>query len=338
MDSRAKIVLKKLIDLYIKEGEPVSAKRLAKVTRLDLSPATIRNVVADLEEEGYVQSPHTSAGRAPTIKGYRFFVDSLLTIKPLPPEKISGLASRIQSDEPQKMLANTAETLSELSKFIGIVFLPERENVEIMHLEFLRLTSNRILVILVTQDGAVHNRILRTQKEYSLHELQEAADFFNRHYSHASITDVQVRIKQEISVLRQNCQMLLTEAITAAKDVLQDQGQLFVSGEANFLDVKELAGNLATLKSLFDTLQKKQLLLELLNRFGKTQNMLQIYIGAKTSIAGFPELSVVTAPYLMDGKIIGRVGVVGPTRMAYDRVIPLVDVTAKLIATGLGNL
>lgn len=337
MDLRAKIVLKKLIDLYIKEGEPISAKRLAKVTKLDLSPATIRSVVADLEEEGYVHSPHTSSGRMPTIKGYRFFVDSLLTIKPLPPDKVSGLASRLYSEEPQKVLSKAAEMLSELSKFMGIVFLPEREKLEMIHLEFLRLASNRVLVILVTQNGAVHNRILRTQREYSLAELREAAEFFNQHYSHACISDVQERIKQEISVLRHDCRNLLTEAVGAAKEVLEDQSDLFISGEVNFLEVKELSDNLENLKTLFHALQKKRLLLELLNRFEKSQDM-QIYIGAKTSVVGFPELSVVTAPYLMDGKVVGRVGVIGPTRMAYDRVIPLVDVTAKLIASALGEL
>jgi len=334
LDRRAQFLLKALIERYVAEGQPVGSRVLARQTGLELSPATIRNVMADLEELGYIASPHTSAGRVPTAKGYRFFVDSLMIVKPLDEREIHRLEGELTADSPQQLVNAAASLVSQLTRFAGVIVTPKRREPSFRHLEFLRLSERRVLLIIVTAEGDVQNRILHTDRAYSPTQLVEATNFFNQHYAGQPFGAMRSLLKEELTSLREDIVGLMSAAVEAGSAALQESESLFVAGERNLLDADDLASNMSRLRRLFDLFEQKTSLLHLLDAAQKAQGV-QLYIGDESGLVPLDECSVVTAPYEVDGLVIGTLGVIGPTRMAYERVIPIVDITAKLLSNAL---
>ena len=334
LDPRAQTLLKTLVERYIVEGQPVGSRVLSKQPGLELSPATIRNVMADLEEMGYIASPHTSAGRIPTSKGYRFFVDSLMVMKPLEQIEIHRLEGEFTADRPQQLMSAAALLLSELTHFAGVVMTPKRSEAGFRHIEFMRLSDRRVLLIIVTSEGDVQNRILHTDRPYSQAQLAEATNFFNRHYSGQPYAAVRSLLAEELKSLREDIVGLMTAAVEVGGAALQETEALVVTGEKNLLAASDLASNMDRLRRLFELFEQKTSLLHLLDVSQRAEGV-QIYIGGESGLVPLDECSVVTAPYELDGRVIGTLGVIGPTRMAYERVIPIVDVTAKLLSNAL---
>jgi len=337
LDQRAQFLLKTLIERYISEGEPVGSRALSKYSGLDLSPATVRNVMADLEEMGFIASPHTSAGRVPTPRGYRFFVDTLLTIKPLDRIALDQLEENLHPDHPQRLISQASQLLSDLTRFAGVVVAPRRRTPAFRHIEFLALSEKRILLIIVTADGDVQNRILFTDRPYTPPELTNAAAFLNQHYAGLTFDEIRGRIHEELRQLREDMTVLMTAALEASDQALSESAETYViSGERNLLESQDLASNMNRLRELFELFEKKTLLMQILDSSQRAQGV-QIFIGGESGIASLDECSVVTAPYEVDGQVVGTVGVIGPTRMAYERVIPIVDITAKLLSSALSQ-
>ncbi|MCX7893806.1 MAG: heat-inducible transcriptional repressor HrcA [Burkholderiales bacterium] len=334
-DERAKALLKVLIERYIAEGEPVGSRTLSRYSGLDLSPATIRNVMADLEEMGFIASPHTSAGRVPTQRGYRFFVDSLLTLRPLEQIEIEQLEGNLHPDHPQRLLAQASQLVSELTQFAGVVVAPRRRAPAFRHIEFLGLSEKRVLLIIVTPEGDVQNRILFTERAYTPAELATATNFINQNYAGLTLAEIRERVRDELRQLRQDMTGLMTAALEAGSEALAESAESYVvSGERRLLDSQDLASNMARLRELFELFERKTALMQLLDVSNRAQGV-QIFIGNESGIAPLDECSVVTAPFEVNGQVLGTVGVIGPTRMAYERVIPIVDVTAKLLSSAL---
>lgn len=337
LDRRAQILLKTLVERYIAEGEPVGSRALSRYSGLDLSPATIRNVMADLEELGFISSPHTSAGRVPTPRGYRFFVDTLLTVKPLDRIEISQLEVNLHLDRPQHLISSASQLLSELTHFAGVVIAAKRKAPAFRHIEFLALSDKRVLLIIVTPDGDVQNRILFTEKTFAPAELIMAANFLNQNYAGLAFEEIHRRVHDELKQLREDVMQLMTAALEAGNQALSDSTENYViSGEMNLLDSQDLAANMSRLRDLFELFERKTLLMQILELNSRAQGV-QIFIGGESGIAPLDECSVVTAPYEVNGQIVGTVGVIGPTRMAYERVIPIVDITAKLLSSALSQ-
>ncbi|HXV08139.1 MAG TPA: heat-inducible transcriptional repressor HrcA [Burkholderiales bacterium] len=336
LNERAQILLKTLVERYIAEGQPVGSRTLSRYSGLDLSPASIRNVMSDLEEMGLVASPHTSAGRVPTPRGYRFFVDSLLTIKPLDRVEIDQLEGQLHVERPHRLLQSASHLLSDLTRFAGIVMAPRRST-QFRHVEFLRLSEKRVLLIIVTLEGDVQNRMLFTERDYTQSELIEAANFVNQAYQGLTFEQVKARLRDELERLRDDMTQLLTKAVEAGNEALTEQPEEYViSGEHNLLHVQDLSSNVLSLRRLFDLFEQRTGLLQLLE-MGSRAHGVQIYIGGESGLVPLDECSVVTAPYEVDGEVLGTVGVIGPTRMAYERVIPIVEITAKLLSSALAQ-
>lgn len=333
MDDRARALLKALIERYIADGQPVGSRTLAKV--FDLSPATIRNVMADLEELGLIQSPHTSAGRVPTPRGYRIFVDTLLAAQP--PEQLSPaqFANLLPAAEPTRAVNAAATLLSSLSQFAGVVLAPKRAQV-FRQIEFIRLSERRVLLIIVTPDGDVQNRILFMQRDYSEQELQEASNFFNQHFSGKSFDAVKRTLTTELARLREDISKLMLAAVEAGTEAVEESDPVVIAGERNLLDVSDIASDMDRLRKMFALFEKKTELLQLLDASSRAQGV-QIYIGGESQLLPMEDVSVITAPYGVDGLVVGTLGVIGPTRMAYDRVIPIVDITARLLSNALSS-
>jgi heat-inducible transcriptional repressor len=337
LDKRAQILLKTLIERYIAEGQPIGSRTLSKYSGLDLSPATIRNVMADLEEMGLIASPHTSAGRVPTPLGYRFFVDTLLVVKPIESSELHQLEDQLHPDNPQRVIQSASLLLSQLTQFAGVVMTPRRRAVTFRHIEFLRLSEKRVLLIVVTPEGDVQNRILFTEREFAPSELVEAANYINQNYSGQSFEDVRMRLQSELRALRQDMIALMSAALDAGNKALAEgHEQYVISGERNLFSVQDLSHDMKRLKQLFELFERKTSLLQILDHSLRGQGV-QIFIGGESGFAAPDEVSVVTAPYKQNGEVVGTVGVIGPTRMAYDRVIPIVDVTAKLLSSALSQ-
>jgi len=335
LDQRAQVLLKTLIERYIAEGQPVGSRALSKFSGLDLSPATVRNVMADLEEMGFIASPHTSAGRVPTPHGYRFFVDCLLTVRPLPQERVHEIESELRRDQPQRLIGSASQLLSHLTHFAGVVVAPRRLQPRIRRIEFLSLSDKRVLLILVTGEGDVQNRILFTGRTYSAAELVRAANYLNRHCAGLTFEEIRGRLHDELRQLKSDVTELMNAAVEAGGEALEDaSGQYAISGERNLLEVEDLSSDMARLRKLFSLFEQKSSLIRLLELSSRAQGV-QLFIGGESGIAPLDECSVVTAPYEVDGRVLGTVGVIGPTRMAYDRVIQIVDVTAKLLSNAL---
>lgn len=335
LDKRAQILLKTLIERYIAEGQPVGSRALSRYSGLELSPATVRNVMSDLEEMGFIASPHTSAGRIPTARGYRFFVDTLLSVRPLSESVIHELEGHFHPDHPQRLISSASQLLSDLTNFAGIVLAPRHKTPRIRQVEFLGLSDKRILLIIVTRDGDVQNRILFTQRAYSPSELTTAANYLNEHFAGFDFAEIRFRLQEELKQLRADMTELMTAAVEAGNQAVSDtSSQYVISGEMNLLDVEDLSSNMTRLRKLFDLFEQKTGLVQLLEISNRADGV-QIFIGGESGLAPLDECSVITAPYEVDGQVVGTVGVIGPTRMAYERVIPIVDVTAKLLSTAL---
>jgi heat-inducible transcriptional repressor len=331
LNERAQLLLKTLVERYIAEGQPVGSRALSKFSGLDLSPASIRNVMADLEEMGFIASPHTSAGRIPTARGYRVFVDTLLTVKPLASVEINQIEGQLHPENTQKLVASASQMLSDLTHFAGMVMTPRR-SAGFRHIEFLKLSDSRILLILVTPEGDVQNRILLTDKRYSASELTEAANFLNQNYAGLTFEEIRRRLREELKQLTDDMNRLMTAALEAGSQAASESAEeVVISGESNLLDSQDLSSNMANLRKLFDLFDRRTGLLQLLDISNRAQGV-QIFIGGESGVAPLDECSVVTAPYEVDGQVVGTVGVIGPTRMAYERVIPIVDITAKLLS------
>ena len=333
LDTRAQTLLKALVERYIADGLPVGSRALSKISGLDLSPATIRNIMADLEELGYVASPHTSAGRIPTPRGYRIFVDTLLTVKHLDEQLVE---SPLRLQTPQRTIANAAQMLSSLSQFAGVVLSPRRESV-FQQIEFLRLSEKRILLVIVAPGGDVQNRLLLTEADYTPAQLVQSANYINQNYGGLSFDAVRVRLQGELRQLRDDMGSLMQAAVEAGSEAMADHSDdMVISGERNLLSVSDLSSNMHSLRQMFDMFEQKTGLMQLLDVSSKATGV-QLFIGGESNLVPMDEMSVVTAPYEVNGKIVGTLGVIGPTRMAYERVIPIVDITAKLLSSALSQ-
>jgi heat-inducible transcriptional repressor len=335
LDERSRTLLKTLIERYIAEGQPVGSRALSKYSGLDLSAATVRNVMADLEDLGFIASPHTSAGRIPTSRGYRFFVDSLLTMQPLEKEKINAIEGQLHPSQPQHLISSASHLLSGLTHFAGIVLTPRRMAPRIRQMEFVSLSEKRILLILVTSDGDVQNRILFTERPYSPSELTTATNYLNQHFAGHDFEHIRKRVQDELLKLRGDLHGLMAAALAAGDDAMRKPDEQYViSGERNLIEVEEFSSNMKRLRELFDLFEQRTSLMQLLDISHRADGV-QIFIGGESGLAPLDECSVVTAPYEVNGQIVGSVGVIGPTRMAYERVIPIVDITAKLLSSAL---
>jgi heat-inducible transcriptional repressor len=334
LDPRAQHLLKTLVERYIAEGEPVGSRALSKVSGLELSPATVRNVMADLEEMGFIASPHTSSGRIPTPKGYRFFVDSLMVIQPLGQGEIHRLEGELVAGRPAELAAAAANLLSQLTHFAGIVATPRRREASFRHLEFLRLSDRRVLLIVVTPEGNVQNRILHTERAYGHSELVEASNFCNQHFAGVPFPEIRGRLAAELRALREDIARLMTAAVDAGEGAMQQGDEVVLAGERNLLTADALVSSMDRLKRLFELFEQKTSLMHLLDVSQRAHGV-QIYIGGESGLVPLDEMSVVTAPYEVEGRVLGTLGVIGPTRMAYERVIPIVDVTARLLSNAL---
>ncbi|SAI32989.1 heat-inducible transcription repressor [Bordetella ansorpii] len=332
MDDRARALLKALIERYIADGQPVGSRTLSKV--FDLSPATIRNVMADLEDQGLIHSPHTSAGRIPTPRGYRMFVDSLLAVRAYQLHQPS-VSDMLPMSDPARAVNAAAALLSNLSQFAGVVLTPKRSQV-FRQIEFIRLSERRVLLIIVTPDGDVQNRILAAQRDYTDAELTEAGNFFNVHFSGKSFDAVRRTLSTELAQLREDISKLMQAAVEASAEAADDGDAVVISGERKLLDVTDIASDMDRLRKMFSLFEQKTDLLQLLDVSSRAQGV-QIYIGGDSQLVPFEEVSVITAPYGVDGKVVGTLGVIGPTRMAYERVIPIVDITARLLSNALSH-
>ncbi len=337
MDDRAKILLKALVERYIADGQPVGSRTLSRASGLELSAATIRNVMADLEELGLIVSPHTSAGRVPTARGYRMFVDTMLTARQLSLNDLDAQTrEQLLPDQPQRVIANAAQMLSSLSQFVGVVTAPRKPSV-FRHIEFLRLGEKRVLVILVAPDGDVQNRVIFTPQDFSQAQLVEASNILNTHYSGLSIEAMRERLKSEVDQLRSDMAALMQQAVQAGSEALAEStDQVVVSGERNLLTVEDFSNDLGSLRRMFDLFEQKTQLMRLLDGSSRAEGV-QIYIGGESQVVPFEELSVVSAPYEINGQVVGTLGVIGPTRMAYDRMIEIVDITSRLVSNALSQ-
>jgi heat-inducible transcriptional repressor len=337
LDDRAKILLKALVERYIADGQPVGSRTLSKASGLDLSAATIRNVMADLEELGLIVSPHTSAGRVPTARGYRLFVDTMLTTRP---QSLDELAQRtrdqLMPDQPQRVITNAANLLSSLSQFVGVVTAPRKPTV-FRHVEFLRLGEKRVLVILVSPDGDVQNRVIFTPDDYQQAQLIEASNILNTHYSGLTIEEMRERLRSEVDQLRTDMATLMSAAVQAGSDAeAAASDQVVVAGERNLLTVQDFSQDMGSLRRMFDLFEQKTQLMRLLDTSSRAEGV-RIYIGGESQVVPYEELSVVSAPYEIDGQVVGTLGVIGPTRMAYDRMIEIVDITSRLVTNVLSQ-
>jgi len=339
LSERAQHLLRVLVQCYIQEGQPVGSRMLSRVTALELSPATIRNVMADLEEMGFVHSPHTSAGRVPTVQGYRLFVDSLLTVAPLQSAEVAAIKEQLAPDlAPQDLIETASNMLSGISRMAGVVTMPRREHRALRQVEFLPLSDNRVLAILVMNEREVQNRVIHVGRTYSAAELQQAANYLNAEFVGKDIATVRQKLLQEMHDTRERMNSMMQAAIEMAEQVFPletDNEDYVLAGQNNLMDFAELS-NVDKLRVLFQAFNQKRDLLTLFDQCVRAEGV-QIFIGEESGYKVLDECSVVTAPYSVNGKILGVLGVIGPTRMAYERVIPIVDMTAKLLGAALNQ-
>ena len=341
LNDRAQHLLKVLVERYIFDGQPVGSRALSKEGGLHLSPATIRNVMADLEDLGLITAPHTSAGRVPTVSGYRFFIDSLLTVRPLQQNLIQQFQhDLVTTDEPDDLLETASRLLADVTHMAGLVTVPRREGLVFRMIEFLPLSEQRVLVILVTNEKEVQNRIIHPARSFSPAELTAAANYLNSVYAGKDLSAIRETLQQELRDARERMQR---EAVNAAEiaDLALPVGSgrrkkpFVLAGETNLMDFGELA-SMERLRTLFSAFQQKEDLLYLLDRCLASPGV-KIFIGEESGYEALDQCSLVTASYQVDAETVGVLGVIGPTRMEYERVIPLVDVTAKLLGAALNH-
>ena len=332
LDDRARLLLKTLIERYIEDGQPVGSRTLSRTSGLELSPATIRNVMADLEALGLIASPHTSAGRVPTARGYRLFVDTMLTAHG---ERLQ--TPEIAADQPHKVIAHAAKTLSELSQYVGVVLTPRRSAI-FRQIEFVRLSEKRVLLIIVTPEGEVQNSVLFTDDAFSEAELTAAANYLNAHYAGRDLTQVRAQLRSEIDSLREKVAKLMKAAVQAGSEALSETApEVVISGTGNLLAVRDFSADMQQLRRAFELFEQKAQLIRLLECSDHAAGV-RIFIGGENhedGVAG--DLSAVSAPYRINGKIVGRLGVIGPTRMPYHKMIQIVDITSRLMGHALSD-
>ena len=337
LNERSLQLLKTLVERYISDGQPVGSRVLSKDSALSLSPATIRNVMADLEDLGLVHSPHTSAGRVPTVSGYRLFVDSLLTVKPLDATELPRLHQGLSEKEDNSQAIGVASRLlADLTKMAGVVTLPRRELVCLRHIEFLPLSHKRVLVIFVTNEQEVHNKIIHTDKVFSASELQQAGAYLSAVYCGHSLDAVRAAVLKELQDDQERMNQAMLDAIKMAQLAFESDGDkedYVLTGETNLMGFSELSDR-DHLRQLFDAFSQKQDVIHLLDQSMKADGV-QIFIGEESGYQAFDHCSLVTSSYSVNDEVVGVLGVIGPTRMAYQKIIPFVDVTAKLLGAAL---
>jgi len=341
LSERAQLMLRALIDRYIRDGQPVGSRTLAREAGLELSPATVRNVMADLEDLGFVCSPHTSAGRVPTVQGYRFFVDTLLTVQPLDLQSVEKMRIRLLAlewgGEPKSLVESASGLLSGITQLAGVVTLPKHEHVYFKQVDFLPLSDNRVLAVLVTGEDEVQNRVLNVEKKCSPAELQQASNYLNKLLAGKDLADVRATLLHEMQEARSSMNSMMMTAMQMADQVLEKtrDEDFVMAGQTNLMEFHELC-NIEKLRNLFDAFSRKRDILHLLDQCIHARGI-QIFIGEESGYRMLDECSMVTAPYSVNGEILGVLGVIGPTRMAYDRVIPIVDATARLLGAALNQ-
>ncbi|OQK17632.1 HrcA family transcriptional regulator [Methyloprofundus sedimenti] len=336
LNERSQQLLKTLVERYIHDGQPVGSRALAKDSDLKLSPATIRNVMADLEDLGLIHSPHTSAGRVPTVSGYRFFVDTLLSVKPLQDQELDLLHDGFSNQENEDVVGMASKLLSETSHMAGVVTLPRKDLVCLRHIEFLPLSNTRVLVIFVTNEHEVHNRIIHTSKKFSVTELQQAANYLISLYTGRSLAAVREAVVKELQQDQKRVNQSMLDAINMAQLAFSNDEKkedYILSGETNLMGFSELS-DMDRLKGLFDAFSQKRGIIHLLDKCLEADGV-QIYIGEESGYQAFDRCSLVTSSYSINNEVVGVLGVIGPTRMAYEKIIPYVDVTAKLLGAAL---
>ncbi len=335
LDPRARNLLRALIAQHIRDGEPVGSRTLARSSGLDVSPATVRNIMADLEEIGLLVAPHTSAGRVPTAQGYRVFVDSLLQVQPLNEQEVSRLRSNIPVGAgTQSLLSSTSELLSAMSQFVGVVTVPQRAQFAFRMIDFVPLDGNRVLVILVFTDNEVQNRIIHMRRAYSPSELEQTANYLNTHFAGLPLADIRNTLIRDLRDTRSEMERVLSAAVEISDQALDSSGEdMLLAGQTRLMGLQELS-DMDRLRDLFEAFSRKREILGLLERCTKAPGV-RVFIGEESGLAPLEGCTVITAPYTSHGKVMGVLGVIGPTRMAYDRVIPMVQVTAELLGAAL---
>ena len=337
-NERAQHLLRALVNRYIQDGQPVGSRPLSQHSGLDVSPATIRNIMSDLEELGFLTAPHTSAGRIPTIKGYRFFVDTLVKLCPPIDEELVQFEDVLRESDPQSLALSTSNLLSAVTKLAGVVTLPRRSHVALRQIEFLPLSERRVLAILVLNDRDVQNKILHIDRDFSEEELRRAGNYLTEQFRGCEINEVRDRLLRELHETRESMNALMVDALEIAEQAFpseSQEGEFVVAGETNLMGLEGL-GDMGTLKRLFEAFVGQQDLLHLLDQTLNAHGV-QIYIGKESGYQLLDECSIVAAPYVTEDDTMGVLGVIGPTRMAYERVIPIVDITAKLLSSALKN-
>lgn len=340
-NAKEQMLLKHLVEQYILDGTPVGSKTLADNPKLNISSATIRNVMADLEAKGYVSSPHTSAGRIPTQQGYRLFVDNLLTLQPINRIDLTQVSGQLDPDmTAQELVESASAILSEVTQMAGLVTIPRRDRTILRHLEFLPLSDQRVLVILVLDDHEVQNRVIQTEQTYSEIQLREASNYLNQSYVGQDVTQIRRRLIDSMQNDKDSMNSLMTLAIDIAEQSLpqeaENSGDYVLAGQENLLDLSQSTA-VEDLRALFQAFSTKSDILDLLDRSMESEGI-QLFIGHESGYQILDECSVVTSAYQIDGEQVGVLGVVGPTRMPYQRIIPAVDVTARLLSAALGGL
>jgi heat-inducible transcriptional repressor len=338
ISSRARHLLRTLVARYIQDGQPVGSRSLARQSGLSLSPATIRNVMADLEHAGLISSPHTSAGRVPTVQGYRFFVDTLLTVAPVEAGTYREIETRLTTPHPASHVVSSAsDLLSMLTSFVGVVTVPKREQFAFRHIDFVHISDGQLLVILVFQDNEVQNRIIHCKRPYSVAELERAANFLNTEYAGLLLGEIQQRLVADLVTARQQMDRIMSTAIDIARNAFTAESgtDVVVSGQTNLMDCDDLS-DVEQLKGIFDMIQQKQDILQLLDECVSADGV-RLFIGEESGSNALDSCSLVTAPYTVDGRSVGVLGVIGPTRMAYDRIISVVEATAEILGSALNQ-
>lgn len=343
LNERARHLLRVMVQRHIRDGQPVGSRTLTRESGLDVSPATVRNVMSDLEELGYVRAPHTSAGRVPTDKGYRFFVDSLLTVQSLGSEHLKSRIIRLDAEDgagSDALVDSASNLLSGLTRLAGVVTLPRRSAVSLRHVEFLPLSDRRVLAILVLNEHEVQNRIVHTDRDYTPEELQMVANFLNQEFAGREVNSVRGALLARMSSDRERMNALMTSVIEVGGKVFSDRDDArddgyVVAGQTNLMEFEELS-NVEKLRGLFEAFTQKRDILHILDQCLAADGI-QIFIGEESGYQIFDGCSLVTSPYSAEGEVLGVLGVIGPTRMEYDRVIPIVDMTARLLGAALNK-
>ena len=340
LNTRQELLLKALVESFISDGQPVGSSKLSKTSDLGVSSATIRNVFVDLEDLGYIYSPHKSAGRVPTELAYRMFVDKMIKVQPVNNDLIKKLKPNLsQNIERKNIVKNTNDILSNITGLTGLISLPTQKNMQLKQIDFLNLSDNKILAILINKNNDVENKIINLEKNYSASELQEAANYLNKIISGQSVHRIRKILLNELDDMRKDMNSIMSSAITFGKKLFLDNDDtnkdddLLVSGQTRLMNCKELS-DIEKLKTLFEAFNEKNNILHLLDKSIASDGV-KIFIGAESGYNVLDDCSVVSAPYKFDNDVVGVLGVIGPKRMAYDRVIPIVDITAKLLTDAL---